>query len=68
MEALFAHTLSQGVRPLWRIGVRQKVATILAEKLHMEEIGTTGASFICRPAEGRRRSFGPWFPGGVISV
>ena len=42
VEALFAQTLVEGVRPLWRIGVRQKVATKLAEKLFMEEIGTNG--------------------------
>lgn len=42
VEALFAFALAQGVRPLWRIGVRQKVAIKLAEKLLMEEIGTNG--------------------------
>jgi hypothetical protein len=42
VEALFAHTLVEEVRPLWRIGVRQKVAIKLAQKLFTEEIGTNG--------------------------
>jgi GNAT superfamily N-acetyltransferase len=42
VEALFAHVFAQGRRPLWRIGVRQKVAIYFAEKLKMEEIGTNG--------------------------
>jgi hypothetical protein len=42
IEALFAHVLARGVRPLWRIGVRQKVAICFAEKLEMDEIGSNG--------------------------
>ncbi len=42
VEALFAHLFAQGRRPLWRIGVRQKVAIYFAEKLEMEEIGVNG--------------------------
>lgn len=42
VEALFARTLDQGMRPLWRVGIRQKVAIKLAEKMIMEEIGTNG--------------------------
>jgi GNAT superfamily N-acetyltransferase len=42
VEAIFAHVLAQGRRPLWRIGVRQKVAIYFAEKLAMEEIGVNG--------------------------
>jgi GNAT superfamily N-acetyltransferase len=42
VEAIFAHLFAQGKRPLWRIGVRQKVAIYFAEKLEMEEIGTDG--------------------------
>jgi GNAT superfamily N-acetyltransferase len=42
VEAVFAATFAQGVRPLWRIGIRQKLAIYFAEKLGMEEIGTTG--------------------------
>jgi hypothetical protein len=42
VEALFAHALAQGVRPLWRIGGRQKVAICFAEKMLMQEIGTDG--------------------------
>jgi predicted GNAT family acetyltransferase len=42
VEALFAHVLSRGILPLWRIGVRQKVAIYFAEKLEMDEIGTDG--------------------------
>lgn len=42
VEALFAHLFVQGRYPLWRIGVRQKVAIYFAEKLEMEEIGING--------------------------
>jgi hypothetical protein len=42
VESLFAHILSLGVPPLWRIGGRQKLAIYFAEKLAMEEIGTDG--------------------------
>ena len=42
VEALFARTLAQGVRPLWRVGIRQKVSIKLAEQMFMEEIGTNG--------------------------
>ncbi len=42
VEALFAHLFARGVRPLWRIGIRQKVAIYFAEKLGMDEIGTDG--------------------------
>jgi hypothetical protein len=34
--------MSRGRRPLWRIGVRQKVAIYFAEKMEMEEIGVDG--------------------------
>jgi GNAT superfamily N-acetyltransferase len=40
--ALLAEVLSWGVRPLWRIGIRQRLAIYFAEKLGMEEIGATG--------------------------
>jgi GNAT superfamily N-acetyltransferase len=42
VEALFAHILARGVRPLWRIGVRQKVAIYFAEKLELDEVGIDG--------------------------
>ena len=42
IEALFAHVLARGVRPLWRIGIRQKIAIYFAEKLEMDEIGSNG--------------------------
>lgn len=42
IETIFAYALSQGVRPLWRVGVRQKIAIYFAEKLEMDEIGTNG--------------------------
>jgi GNAT superfamily N-acetyltransferase len=42
VEAIFAHVLSRGKHPLWRIGVRQKVAIYFAEKMEMEEIGVNG--------------------------
>lgn len=41
-EALLDHVLSRGIQPLWRIGLRQKVATYFAEKLEMDEIGSDG--------------------------
>jgi predicted GNAT family acetyltransferase len=43
VQALFAVVLTRGVLPLWRIGVRQKVAIYFAERLEMDEIGTDGA-------------------------
>lgn len=42
VEALFAHVLARNVKPLWRIGGRQKIAIYFAEKLEMDEIGTDG--------------------------
>lgn len=42
VEILFAHVLARGLLPLWRIGVRQKVAIYFAEKLEMDEIGVDG--------------------------
>lgn len=42
VESIFAATFDRGARPLWRIGIRQKLAIYFAEKLEMEEIGTTG--------------------------
>lgn len=42
VEVLFARAFDLGVCPLWRIGVRQKVAIYFAEKLGMDEIGTDG--------------------------
>ena len=42
VQALFSQAFARGLRPLWRIGVRQKVAILFAEKLAMEEIGTDG--------------------------
>jgi hypothetical protein len=42
IEAIFAHVLARDIRPLWRIGVRQKIAIYFAEKLEMDEIGTNG--------------------------
>jgi predicted GNAT family acetyltransferase len=42
IEAIFAHVLAPGVRPLWRVGIRQKIAICIAEKLEMDEIGTNG--------------------------
>lgn len=42
VEAILTHCFAAGVRPLWRVGIRQKVAIYFAEKLGMEEIGTTG--------------------------
>lgn len=42
IESIFAYVMARGVRPLWRIGVRQKIAIYLAEKLEMDEIGTNG--------------------------
>ena len=38
VESIFAATFDQGARPLWRIGIRQKLAIYFAEKLEMEEI------------------------------
>ena len=40
VEALLAHLFERGVQPLWRIGLRQKVALYFAEKMGMVEIGT----------------------------
>jgi hypothetical protein len=42
VEALFAHVLARDIHPLWRIGVRQKIAIYFAEKLELDEIGTDG--------------------------
>ena len=42
VEAILAHCFAAGVRPLWRIGIRQKAAIYFAEKLAMDEIGSTG--------------------------
>jgi GNAT superfamily N-acetyltransferase len=42
VEALFAEIFVRGARPLWRIGIQQKLAIYFAEKLGMKEIGTTG--------------------------
>lgn len=42
VEALFAEVFVRGARPLWRIGIRQKLAIYFAEKLGMKEIGSTG--------------------------
>lgn len=42
VEALFTHLFEQSIRPLWRIGVRQKVGIYFAEKLELDEIGTDG--------------------------
>lgn len=42
VEAIFAHALARGVQPLWRIGIKQKVAIYFAEKLCLHEIGTDG--------------------------
>ena len=42
VQVLFAHLLARNIRPLWRIGGRQKVAIYFAEKLEMDEIGVDG--------------------------
>ena len=42
IETIFAYVLAWGVRPLWRVGVRQKIAIYFAEKLEMDEIGSNG--------------------------
>jgi hypothetical protein len=42
IEAIFAHLFARSVRPLWRVGGRQKIAIYFAEKLKMDEIGTDG--------------------------
>ena len=42
IETIFAYVLARGVRPLWRVGVRQKIAIHIAEKLEMDEIGSNG--------------------------
>ena len=42
VEVLFTHLFEQGIRPLWRIGIRQKVGLYFAEKLELDEIGTDG--------------------------
>lgn len=42
VAAILAESFSRNVRPLWRIGMRQKLAIYFAERLGMEEIGTTG--------------------------
>jgi GNAT superfamily N-acetyltransferase len=42
VEALLDHLLARGLRPLWRIGIKQKVAIYFAEKLGMVEIGADG--------------------------
>jgi GNAT superfamily N-acetyltransferase len=52
VEAIFAHCLETGVRPLWRIGIRQKVAIYFAEKLAMDEIGTAGREVYLHVAGG----------------
>jgi hypothetical protein len=39
---MFRYVLAQGILPLWRIGLDQKVAIYLAEKLEMDETGTDG--------------------------
>jgi hypothetical protein len=52
VEVLFAHVLSRGICPLWRIGGRQKVAIYFAEKLEMDEIGTDGQEVYLRPVPG----------------
>lgn len=42
VEAILSHLFDRGIQPLWRIGLRQKVALYFAEKLEMDEIGTNG--------------------------
>jgi RimJ/RimL family protein N-acetyltransferase len=42
VEALFSCLFDRGIKPLWRIGVQQKVALYFAEKPKMDEIGTDG--------------------------
>jgi GNAT superfamily N-acetyltransferase len=42
VEAVFGAVFARGARPVWRIGIRQRLAIYFAEKLEMEEIGTTG--------------------------
>ncbi len=42
VEALLVEVLRRGMKPLWRIGIRQRLAIYFAEKLGLEEIGTTG--------------------------
>lgn len=42
VETILTQTLALGKRPLWRVGIRQKIAIYFAEKLKMEEIGTNG--------------------------
>jgi GNAT superfamily N-acetyltransferase len=42
VEAILARALTSGARPLWRIGVRQKVTIYFAEKMSMDEMGTDG--------------------------
>jgi hypothetical protein len=52
VEAIFAHAMEGGRRPLWRIGNRQKVAIYFAEKLKMDEIGTDGQEVYIQMAPG----------------
>ncbi|MGD9050011.1 MAG: hypothetical protein PVF77_18305 [Anaerolineae bacterium] len=42
IECIFAYVMARNVRPLWRVGVCQKIAIHFAEKLEMDEIGTNG--------------------------
>jgi len=53
VEALFAEVLGRGIWPLWRIGIYQKLAIYFAEKLGMEEIGTTGREVYLQPYPAR---------------
>lgn len=53
VEVLFSHLFEQGIRPLWRIGVRQKVGICFAEKLELEEIGTDGQEVYLQACPGR---------------
>lgn len=52
VEALLAHLFDRGVQPLWRIGLRQKVALYFAEKMGMEEIGTDDQEVYLQAAPG----------------
>ncbi|MFZ5918324.1 MAG: GNAT family N-acetyltransferase [Chloroflexota bacterium] len=42
VRAILAESFARGLRPLWRIGIRQRLAIYFAEKLGMEEIGANG--------------------------
>ena len=49
---MFQVDLDQGLRPLWRVGIRQKVAIKRAEKMILEEMGTNGCGLYLQSSLG----------------